>query len=95
MPKAFVYDRHHLKGDGLSKMFGKVIYEMLKGLLHQIVKAMSEEAFNDALSMSGDLLASAPLRSGKTESDLAIFAGLRETYYTYCIQKIPGNRGSL
>ena len=31
---AFIYDRHHLKGDGLEKMFGKVTYEMLKGLLH-------------------------------------------------------------
>ena len=76
-------------------MFGKVTCEMLKGLLHQTVESMSEELFNNALSMAGDLLASAPLCSGKVESDLAVFAGLHETYSTYYIQKLPGNRGRL
>ena len=64
---------------------------MLKGLLHQIVEALPKEVFNEALSMAGDLLAAAPFRSGKSESDLTVFAGLRETYLTYCIQKLPGN----
>ena len=91
----FVSDRHHLKCNGLLKMFEKVVSKMLKGLLHQMVKAMSKEAFNEALSMTGDLLTTVTFCSGKSELDLAIFAGLRETYSTYCIQKIPGNCGRI
>ncbi|KAL7524761.1 hypothetical protein ACHAXR_000704, partial [Thalassiosira sp. AJA248-18] len=40
-----------------------------------------------------ELLLAQEVRNGQLEEDLVQFAARRETYASYCIAKIPGNRG--
>ena len=89
----FFTDQWHLLDSGLSKKFGKSGYELLKGHLVRMVKADSEQEFEDTLQAARNLLQSQLNRNGQLESDLEEFASLRKTYASYCHAQVPGNRG--
>ena len=90
---AFITDQHHLIDSGLDKKFGKGASGILKGHLIAMIRAPTENVFDTTLQSARELLESQTPRNGQWESDLIEFAGLKNTYSQYCLDKIPGNRG--
>jgi len=89
----FVTDQWHMLDSGLLKKFGKIGHELLRGHLVQMIHAGSELEFDDILRSGFELIRAQPQMNGQMESDLEAFAGLKDTYASYCLAKIPGNRG--
>jgi len=89
----YITDQWHLFDSGLQKMFGNVGYTILKHHLVKMVKATSEDAYEETLRSAYALLREHPSRDGQMEKDLTTFASRRQHYAAYCIANIPGNLG--
>ena len=89
----FVTDQWHLFDSGLSKLFGKVGYELLICHLIKMIPSESKSKFQEIMRAGEELLHFQPQRNGQMESDLVKVVALRETYASHCLAKIPGNRG--
>jgi hypothetical protein len=89
----FILDQWHFINSGLEKMFGPKGYEILKPYLLAMIHAPDETTFNiihkDAVSM----LESRPCRNGAWEGKLREFVSNHATFASYCIARMPGNRG--
>ena len=90
---SFITDQHHLIDSGLAKKFGKGGCDLLKGHLIEMIRSPTETDFQNTLQSAKELPESMTPRNGQLESDLLEFAGLKNTYSQYCLDKIPGNRG--
>lgn len=87
----FITDQWHFLESGLCKKFGKRAYELLQQHLKQMVKAATEEEFEEVLRLANVLLRAQQPREMQMEKDLEDFAELRNTYAEYLIAQVPGN----
>jgi hypothetical protein len=66
----YLQDWHHLFASGLQDLFGKSIYDVIKEELGQMIRAGSEEYFEQALTNATCLLQSLGDQSGEAENKL-------------------------
>lgn len=90
----FVTDWHHLFKDGLTDHFGERGCAHIKSSLLQMIKAKSEEFFDQALANAKTTLANLPEgRDLQLEKKLDEFANMKWTYAAYCLDQIKGTKG--
>ena len=90
----FILDQWHFINSGVEKMFGSRGYETLKEYLIPMIRAADELTFDSLHKAAVSLLESLPRRNGEWENTLRAFVSNRETFASYCIARIPGNRGN-
>jgi len=90
----FIADWHHLFKDGLTDHFGESGCATIKPSLIQMIKAKSEDFFEQALTNAKTTLANIPQgRDMQLEKKLDEFAEMRCTYAAYCLDQMKGSKG--
>ena len=89
----FILDQWHFINSGLEKMFGPKGYEILKPYLLAMIHAPDETTFNNIHKDAVSMLESRPGRNGAWEAKLREFVSNHATFASYCIARMPGNRG--
>ena len=89
----FIMDHWHLFDSGLLKIFGKSGYDKLKSHLVQMIRADSQDRFDEIYQSGIKLLSSQKEVDGELVQNFHEFAAQKEHYAEYYIAKIPGNRG--
>ena len=89
----FILDQWHFINSGLEKMFGPKGYELLKPYLLAMIHAPDKTTFNNIHKVAVSMLESRPGRNGAWEAKLREFVSNHATFASYCIARMPGNRG--
>ena len=66
----------------------------MKEYLIPMIRAADELTFNSLHNAAVSKLESLPRRNGEWENTLRDFVSNHETFASYCIARIPGNRGN-